>query len=249
MITRSFGGVPMQLLPVPAGERASDGLRGRLAPFWIGRFPVTVAQHRAFLCETGRDVRAAMARPPAEDDLPVTGVSWAEACAFGAWASGPAELVRLPTELEWEHAARGPHSWDWPWGDEPPTVFRAWWVAALGGVDRRVSQQSAAEAALPRPQGPLPVGSCPEGASRWSGAEDLAGNVWEWCADPWSDPPRGPRPDAPERAPRVIRGGGWFSASPELRCDAREPAHPDMRRPDLGFRVVLLRRAAIFGGG
>jgi iron(II)-dependent oxidoreductase len=126
-----------------------------VASFELARTPVTNAQYRSFVEETGDAV------PPllgAGDDLPVTFVDWGEASAFCAWAGG-----RLPTAEEWEKAARGTDGRRWPWGDEADPAR-----AHVGpGIKRGA---------------PDPVGSRPAGASPY-GLLDMAGNVWEWTAD------------------------------------------------------------------
>ncbi len=125
----------------------------RLEPFRLARTPVTNAQYRAFARSTGAPA------PPmdAPDDVPVAYVTLEDTLAFCAWAG-----VRLPTENEWEAAARGGDDRLWPWGDELPDAGRAVFARPIGS--------------------PEPVGSCPDGASA-QGALDLAGNINERVAD------------------------------------------------------------------
>ena len=120
-----------------------------LAPFRIARTPVTNRQYARFVEDTGRAWPA-----PGHDDVPVTYVTWKDAAAFCTWAG-----ARLPTEQEWEHAARGLDDRLWPWGDDPPDRSRAVFAGGIGS--------------------PRPVGSVPDGASPY-GVRDLAGNVCEW---------------------------------------------------------------------
>ena len=132
-------------------------------------------------------------------DRPVVMATWYGAEAYCHWAGG-----RLPTEAEWEYAARGPEGRLYPWGDEPPDCE----LARYGDCSRA----------------PTAVGSFPGGAS-WCGALDMAGNVWEWVAD-WFEPyPASARenPAGPEtgRIP-VQRGGGWHSPWWELRTSYRQ---------------------------
>jgi formylglycine-generating enzyme required for sulfatase activity len=146
---------------VPAGDyvigRDAGETRQRIVDvdaFELARTPVTNAQYEHFVAEAG-----APAPPnwPAPADHPVTFVDWHEAAAFCAWAGG-----RLPTETEWEKAARGTDGRTYPWGDEEDEGR-----AAVGAGIKRGSTS--------------PVGSHPDGASPY-GLLDLAGNVWEWTS-------------------------------------------------------------------
>jgi formylglycine-generating enzyme required for sulfatase activity/serine/threonine protein kinase len=203
--------------------------------FWLGRHPVTVAQYAAFCAATGR-ARPEFARPEhAVGDLPVTMVDWQDARAFAAWLRAPEGLTAaLPTEAEWEWAARGPDGRRFPWGAEPPDPSRACFSP---------SRQERERARAPR--GPAPVGERAAGRSPF-GAEDMAGNVWEWCADAWGDehvpdlvdPCR--RDEDPE-ALRVVRGGSWLRSSRRLRAAHRFWERPGLRGGSLGFRVLLRR--------
>ena len=146
---------------VPTGDyvigRDSGETRQRLVDvdaFELGRIPVTNEQYGRFVVETGA---AAPPHWPAPDDHPVTFVDWDEASAFCAWAGG-----RLPTEAEWEKAARGTDARTYPWGDEEDES------RAAVGPDMKHGSTS-------------PVGSHPEGASPY-GLLDMAGNVWEWTS-------------------------------------------------------------------
>ena len=147
---------------------------------------------------------------------PVVGVSHHEASACARFLDR-----RLPTEAEWEKAARGDDGREFPWGD----TFEADRCHSRGGH-----------------RGTLPVGCFPAGRAP-CGAFDLAGNVWEWCAD-WyepryyvSAPDRDPRgPDRGEL--RVARGGGWNAMPGQLRCANRNAWPPGARFSNLGFRLA-----------
>lgn len=204
--------------------------------FWMGRFPVTNAQYRRFVEAEGAREPQCFRRPGfGAPDQPVTGVSWDDARAYARWASGAAGVpVTLPTEAQWEYAARGGDGRRYPWGPEAPDIARAWCqrVADGGSLD-----------------GPAPVGGLPRGAGPY-GAEEQAGNVWEWCMDRY-------RPYAPgaivhpEPAPhsdgmlslndfkiRVLRGGSWSGSPRWLRATGRYWSIPWNLDIFIGFRVV-----------
>ncbi len=146
---------------VPAGDYVIGRDAGEtrqplvdVAAFELARTPVTNADYERFVAESGA---AAPPHWPAPPDHPVTFVDWDEAAAFCAWAGG-----RLPTEAEWEKAARGTDGRTYPWGDEEDQS-----LAAVGAGTKHGSTS--------------PVGSHPGGASPY-GLLDMAGNVWEWTA-------------------------------------------------------------------
>lgn len=138
---------------------------------------------------------------------PVVGVSWWEADAFCRWAG-----CRLPTEREWEAAARGPEGWDYPWKGE--------WREGI-------CNSSEADLGVT-----TPVGIFPDSAAV-CGAHDMAGNVWEWCNDIW-DPSKLSDPDAG----RVLRGGSWFNYLHLCRSAIRNFRRPDDRNDFYGFRAA-----------
>jgi formylglycine-generating enzyme required for sulfatase activity len=159
---------------------------------------------------------------------PVVGVSWYEAAAYCAWLSEqghqqgwlPAsDMIRLPTSLEWERAARHTDQRHYPWGDEPPDTDRANYDAA-------------------ELRAPTPVGCFPRGAAA-CGALDLAGNVWEWTASPW-DRKNYPAPygDFSARDKPVIRGGAFNWSQDYLHCGAYYWFSAGHRQNLLGFRVL-----------
>ena len=168
------------------------------------------------------------------DNLPVVGVTWYEADAYCRWLTGQlrasgairmAEEVRLPTEAEWEKAARGPQNRLWPWGD-------TW------DKGRCNSEESGFNATTP-------VGMYPDGASDY-GVEDMIGNVWEWCGDWYDEELYQSREDQDVRDPpgppsgkaRVVRGGAWSSDRRLCRSAYRSWSGPAFFGSSLGLRVV-----------
>ena len=188
--------------------------------FYIDAFEVTLAQYRA--C-----VEAGFCSLPAEadrcewteggpDDHPINCVYWQQAFDYCSWAE-----LRLPTEAEWEKAARGTDGRTYPWGEEE--------------IDRDRANYKGTNTAKP-------VGSYPEGTSPY-GAYDMSGNVWEWVADWWdenyystnpTDNPVGP--DSGEF--KVLRSGSWCFLEFSQRSARREPYGPQVTDMDIGFRCA-----------
>ncbi len=222
----------MVMVYVPAGEflmgSAGDALAVDhekpqrsvyLDAFWIDQTEVTNAHYRA--C-----VEAGMCRTPGcwensdtnAPQQPVVCVTWDDAQTYAHWVGG-----RLPTEAEWEKAARG---WDgriYPWGDHAPTCDLANYLDCVGHPD--------------------PVGSCPAGISP-VGALDMAGNVWEWVSDWYASDAysrsAAANPQGPETGRNVVvRGGTWKDIAAMTRCAARSFNPPDYAYHDVGFRVVM----------
>jgi formylglycine-generating enzyme required for sulfatase activity len=208
-----------------------------LASFWIDQTEVTNAHYRqcveAGACDPPQDTRS-YSEPwyydnPAFDDAPVIYVTWHQAAAYCAWAGG-----RLPTEAEWEYAARGPERRVFPWGDEFDSARSN--ICDTNCDFERVGQEGDdgfAEAA--------PVGRYPNGAS-WCAVLDLAGNVWEWVAD-WYDAypsARQVNPTGPASGEtRVVRGGSWAGGRDHARAAVRDHGEPDRAGYGVGFRCAL----------
>jgi formylglycine-generating enzyme required for sulfatase activity len=183
--------------------------RVTLAPFSIARYAVTNADWSAF-----------RPFPFADPALPVVGVSWLDAVAYCEWLTVQWNRpVRLPTEAEWECAARGGYEQRlYPWGDELPAISK----------DRFR-------------EGPEPVG---QSAPNAYGLFDLCANVHEWCSD-WYDPlyyaasPAG-NPQGPATGTRrASRGGAWRHHIKVSRCAARSSIPPEFRYADYGFRIAV----------
>lgn len=219
---------------VPAGDflLGRQKARERTGAFRIARYPVTNAQFQAFVSAGGyRDdrwwagsaLRTDRAAAPvwAQANRPYTDVTWYEAVAFCRWLSAALGLaVRLPTELEWEKAARGADGREYPWGEGYRAGFANIDERSSGAGPTRLGQTTA-------------VGLYPQGAAP-CGALDLAGNVWDWCLNTFDDPEDA---DTDGEASRVLRGGSWHCGRTLARADFRVRVNPDERLSYVGFRL------------
>lgn len=236
---QEFGGVAMVLVPAGCFEMGENGEGGRQCfdqPFWIDKYEVTNAQYARFIeaggyndptywTEAGWQARQdGIWFQPRHwtdnrfngEDQPVVGVSWYEALAYATWRG-----CRLPTEAEWEYAARGPDGLVYPWG-HTFVADNLVYSANAGGHS-------------------ADVGSRPGGVS-WVGALDMSGNAWEWTLSEHRAYPYD-RSDGRENissvSRRSSRGGSWdsnnYSLRPALRSD-----NPNNRFSNIGFRLVCL---------
>ena len=202
--------------------------------FYISRSEVTVAQFGLFANRTGRNISDTALN--GEPDHPVTSVSWPDALAYCRWLqsvltaseNAPVELqqllkdgwrVTLPSEAEWEKAARGNDGRVYPWGNNPRP---------------EAANYNASET---RPVGNSVCDDCAYNLS------DMAGNVWEltrsqYLPYPFTDTPQ---PDLTTDSLFVMRGGSYADGPNLVRTTTRGGADPGIRRPFIGFRVVLTR--------
>jgi formylglycine-generating enzyme required for sulfatase activity len=218
---------------VPKGEFAMGSKTGFahegpvhrvvLDAFYMDKYEVTVGQYARFLEATslGAPPDWSMMNQPAHQKRPVVNMDWSDANRYCRWAG-----KRLPTEAEWEKAARGMDERMYPWGDDPLDRLRANY-----GKDTWDNHTALA-----------PVGSLEFGQSPY-GIHDLAGNAWEWVSD-WYDKdyygkspsqnPEGPQ----EGVTKVLRGGSWYSNLGYLKSTYRFSIKPSARDSDFGFRCA-----------
>lgn len=213
------------------------------APYRISRYPITVTQYQSFVRAGGyqdsrhwtaagwawrqhieRQGPAPYTVPYVSPTLPITGVSWYEALAFCHWLSAETgDPIHLPSEVQWERAARHTDGRLYPWGDD-------FAVPRCNMRDSGIAQ-------------PSPVGLFPTGHAA-CGAAELAGNVWEWCATQWRNTYKAYAQSVDNAQTgverRVLRGGSWANEQHFVRCAHRHRNYPDHWGPNVGFRVVAL---------
>jgi formylglycine-generating enzyme required for sulfatase activity len=218
-----FLGSPMN----EAGRYANEPTPSRVTvkPFYLAATEATNAQYARFLAATGHPAPLYWQDKNLNSpNQPVVGVSWPDAQAFCRWLTRETGVVhRLPTEAEWEAAARGGLTGEpYPWGRELPD--------AGGRYRANYDPNDFADDGFALT---APVASFPPNGY---GLYDMAGNVSEWCADQ-NTPPGGGSPFA---APdyRVRKGGSWRSRARDLRCAARKFSPPDTADGFIGFRVL-----------
>ncbi|MBW6474259.1 MAG: formylglycine-generating enzyme family protein, partial [Anaerolineaceae bacterium] len=206
-----------------------------LDAFWIYRTAVTNKAYRICVEEgiCSAPSNTYYFADPSYADHPVVYVNWFDAAAYCQWAGG-----RLPTEAEWEKAARGTDGRNYPWGNSPVTGDKA------NFCDVNCQNSWAENTQNDGYENTAPVGSYPAGASFYD-ALDMAGNVWEWVTD-WYDEayynwslnenPTGPSVGTT----RVLRGGSWYDQAKHIRVSYRGRHVPDESLMDYGFRCVVL---------
>ena len=222
--------VPMAMVPAGEFTMGSDFSddekpvrRVYLNAFYMDKYEVTVGQYAKYLETTGMEEPSDwdIMNQPQHRKRPVVNINWPDAAAFCKWAG-----KRLPTEAEWEKAARGTDGRIYPWGNEAPTRLHA----------NYGKKEWAGHMAL------VPVGSFEMGKSPY-GIYDMAGNAWEWVND-WYDYDyykKGPtkNPQGPTKGEsRVVRGGSWLYVPDFLRTSFRFNAEQSGRQFGYGFRCA-----------
>lgn len=223
-------GAPAVLIPQGKFLMGDDEVLPRkeiyLDAFYIDKYEVTTALYAKFLEATGSVTQPdewEAAVLPTHGDRPVVGVRWFDADAYCKWAG-----KRLPTEAEWEKAARGTDARPFPWGEQAPDAS----LARYGGKSSAAAYK----------EGLSPVGSHEAGKSPY-GVHDMAGNASEWVSDWYMDgyvAGQDTNPTGPTQGDRkVLRGGGWYDPPDRLSSTKRWYANPhDHRADDLGFRCA-----------
>ncbi len=235
-----------------------------LDEFWLAKYPVTYRQWRQFLQETGYDWRGqwwqvvggwrglfwrafapTAVYPDDHDDYPIVDVSQADALAFCDWLSQQMDRrVTLPTEFQWEKAARGTEGRPYPWGHEKPRPEIQWQRTFPVGLETYLfsllappRREWARAGWYWRNGRPWPVGRVPQNVSPY-GCVDMSGNIWEWTTSLY-------HPDLPDF--HVVKGGSWGYAIHHVRlnvrsaCSVTTPSRA-YRAQGTGFRVTIVHR-------
>ena len=230
---------PVPMVTIPAGAFLMGNPEGKgrederpqrsvyLDEFAIDQVEVTNERYMAFVKSTGHRTppnpygTGSLTSIIGIEQLPVVQTTWYDAKAYCSWAK-----KRLPTEAEWEKAARGTDGRLYPWGNESPTAKRA-------NFDREWEDEHTLHA----------VGSLPDGDSPY-GVKDMAGNVREWVSD-WYDteyyqhaPDRNPQGPDKKGVVRSIRGGSWHSPASDITTSARGRGGFALQTHGTGFRCV-----------
>lgn len=242
---------PFQMGSEGWGQFESPVHEVHLDDFWMDQTPVTNSQFSDFVRETGFRTEAETAGTawgfaggkygaipglywrsyslPGREEHPVVLVTWNDASAYARWAG-----KRLPTEAEWEKAARGGATGTlYPWGDGLPDGSQCNFAKNSSDVP--------------------PTTAVKEFSSNRLGVYDLVGNVWQWCADWYSDDYYGTAPFSNPAGPasgstRIRRGGSWnVIQSFRLRCANRGAMHPSSPVPNVGFRCAFKKGAMRYG--
>jgi len=223
--------VGIELVPVPGGiftmgskpgKGAADETPAhvvRVEPFYLGKYEVTQAQWQRVMGYNPSSYK--------HPQRPVDQVTWLEIQSFISRLNRleGTTLYRLPSEAEWEYAARAGTTTKWSFGDEPSSLSRFAWFGQQGDI------------------GTQPVGG--RAPNPW-GLFDMYGNVWEWVQDCWHDnyqkaPHEGNIWSGGDCSRRMLRGGGWNSPANFARSAVRGSYSPQLNDPDNGFRLARSR--------
>ena len=195
--------------------------------FWIGKYEVTFDEYLAFVLDN-RDFKPPPDQGWGRGSRPVINVNWEEAQAYAAWLSKvTGKAFRLPTEAEWEYAARANSTKHYWWGDDVNEGGKVWANCANCGSEWD-NQKTA------------PVGSFSENGF---GLHDMHGNVWEWVEDDWHESYKGAPNDGSawtdksRGSLRVLRGGSWDGDAQNCRSAVRFGNRPGYRNGSVGFRL------------
>jgi formylglycine-generating enzyme required for sulfatase activity len=224
-------GVTMEFVRVPAGEFTmgdekydceKPAHKMTLPDYLVGKYPVTNRQYQVFT-QSGGKVPQHWTNgniPAGKEEHPVVYVSWEDASAFCAWVNKKSGLaVRLPSEDEWEKAARGTDGREYPWGNLAPDAQRC----NYGGQVKDTT----------------PVGKYSARGDSPYGCADMAGNVWEWTADWYQAYPGNKVADnSYGQKKRVLRGGSWYYVDDFIRAAYRYGDYPTYTYNSIGFRCV-----------
>jgi len=232
------GNVEMELIPAGEFTMGSDKIADEkprrkvyLDAYLLGRTPVTVGQFKAYCADKGISFTQFFSPPWGwHDEQPMDNVSWQQARDFCKWAGGD-----LPTEAQWEKAARGVDAREFPWGNEFDRYCL--WCTKGPGEDPRSTTPVGPYGFSTAPAGNFPSGSSPYGCL------DMAGNVRQWCLDWYANSYAGQvgrNPSGPAKGERcVLRGGSWDHSGPDIyRCANRDSANPPTRGWTIGFRMA-----------
>lgn len=197
----------------------------QLPAYEIGQYPVTNEDYHTFIWDVGHRLPRNWAGFTYQDTTqnhPVVGISKVDAEAYIKWLNKKTGLTyKLPTEAEWERAARGEDGRIYPWGN----TFDPWRCNTAESVKK----------------GPTPVGTYSPGGDSFCGAADMVGNVWEWTQSlflPYPYIQNAHREDFVSNGRYVVRGGAWYYTRKLARCAAREGILANHLSPSIGFRLA-----------
>jgi len=248
-----MGSTPEEINQIWTAQKYGDDLKPLVGPeqpaheveldgFWVYKLEVTIAQYSAFLAATGHAPPEGWEQAKKSPKLPVSYVAWTDAEAYAQWAKGA-----LPTEAQWEYAARGPESRIFPWGNAWEKGRRCQAIESyVSGAVKKAFQNPFGNAQAMAEHYLRAAGAFPGGAS-WCGAMDMAGNVDEWCKDWYSvtfytlPASTQKNPECTDASPNVRcrRGGNWSSNALFCRGAQRLGSDPTKGDKTTGFRLVV----------